>query len=293
MKNSGFRKNDYAASVAFIAYSSSVAITPICLIKLMEELSFSMAGGGGIEAVRTVLVVVVLLLSGFAAARWGKSRILIVGSLLLAVGMGAYALAPAYIVVLSAMVFVGLGGGIVEGLVNPLVQDTHPEDSGKYLNIVNAFWSIGVLSSVLISGMLLTRGVSWRYLMAGSSVLGLLSALLLYAFREKKPAATSQNEAANTRQTGTAETWRLTKEILKTKRFRAFAAAMFTGAGAEATFTFWSASYLQIHFQTLPRAGGFGTAFFAAGMIAGRMLSGHYVKQENLRTLILVSATAG
>ena len=155
------KRMDYAGAVGFLAYSWSAVVTPICLLAMAKDLNFTLAGGGAIDAVRTLLVLIVLLASGFAAARWGKVVVLGVGSLVLAAGMFLYALAPVHVAILGAMVLVGTGGGLLEGLINPLVQDSHPKDSGRYLNFVNGFWSVGVLSSVLIVGELLTRGVSW------------------------------------------------------------------------------------------------------------------------------------
>jgi fucose permease len=279
-------RTDYAGALGFLAYSSSAIMTPICLLALMAELKFSLAGGGGIEAVRTLMILVVLVASGFAAARWGMAAVLGAGSILLAVGMLAYAVAPAYGVVLVAMVAVGLGSGVIEGLVNPLVQQEHPGDSGKYLNIVNAFWSIGVMGSVLVSGELLTRGVSWRPLVAASGAIAVASGALFLAFGRPARAAAAQPVAS-------AEAWLRMKAVLVNRRFWVFAAALFFGGGAEATFTFWSASYVQLYYGALPRAGGFGTACFAGGMIAGRMLSGHFVHQGGLRALIAASAAGG
>ena len=281
-------KLDYGGAMGFLAYSSSAVMTPICLLKLMEELSFSLAEGGGIEAVRAFLILVVLVISGFAAARWGKPTVLAWGSFLVAAGMFTYAIAPAYGIVLTAMALVGVGSGIVEGLVNPLVQDCHPQDSGRYLNIVNGFWSIGVMTTVLVTGELLTRGVSWRILMACSGGLGVISGSLFLFFRSSdKHAEPVKSSQAN------AEALANIGKILKLKRFWVFAAALLTGGGAEAAFTFWSASYVQIHFGAFPRAGGFGTGCFAGGMVVGRMLSGRYVHQRGLRVLILTSALVG
>lgn len=288
MSKLSLKKLDYGCAMGFFAYSSSAAMTPICLLKLMEELSFSLAEGGGIEAVRALLILVVLVVSGFAAARWGKPMVLAWGSLLIAAGMFTYAVAPAYGVVLSAMALVGIGSGIVEGLVNPLVQDCHPNDSGRYLNIVNGFWSIGVFATVLVAGELLTRGVSWRTLIACSGALGVISGILFLLFRAGTGKEPSQ-KASQTNAEALAHLWK----ILRVKRFWVFAAALLTGGAAEGAFTFWSASYVQIYFETVPRAGGFGTACIAGGMVAGRMLSGRYVHQKGLRALVLASASIG
>lgn len=279
-------RTDWAGAAGFLAYASSAIMTPICLLALMEELEFSLAGGGGIEAMRTVMILAVLVVSGFAAARWGMPVVLGCGSLVLAAGMFAYAAAPTYGVVLAAMAAVGFGGGVVEALVNPLVQQEHRDDSGSYLNFVNAFWSIGVMASVLVSGELLTRGVSWRMLVAASGGIALAAAALFLAVGRSAGVAAARPVAP-------AQAWLRIKAVLANRRFWVFAAALFFGAGAEAAFTFWSASYVQLHYGALPRAGGFGTACFAGGMIAARMASGRFVRQGGLRTLIAASAAGG
>ena len=286
-----FKRTDFACALAFLAYSSSAIMTPMCLLKLMEELDFSLSEGGVIEVVRVVLLLVILVAGGIAAARWGKPVVMLWGSLFLAAGMFSYAIAPAYGVVLAAMALVGIGGGVIEGLVNPMVQDAHPDDSGRYLNIVNAFWSVGILTSVLITGILLTRGVSWRTLIACSGLLGVLSGVIFFRLmRTHRRNATGRSTASVSE---VRESWGHIRTVLVEKRFWVFAAAMFFGAGAEGAFTFWSASYIQIYYETLPNAAGYGTAIFAGGMIAGRMLSGKYVHQNGLRRLILFSAIIG
>ena len=286
-----FKRTDIACAIAFLAYSSSAIMTPMCLLKLMNELDFTLSAGGAIEVVRVVLLLSVLIAGGIAAARWGKPLVMLWGSIFLAAGMFAYAAAPVYALVLVAMVLVGTGGGIIEGLVNPMVQDAHPNDSGRYLNIVNAFWSVGILGSVLVTGVLLTRGVSWRILIAGSGLLGVISAyILLRLWRARK---TDFSKARETGGETAKEAWQHIRAVLVEKRFWVFALAMFFGAGAEGAFTFWSASYIQLHYGTLPNAAGYGTAIFAGGMIAGRFLSGKFVHQKGLRALILVSASVG
>ena len=64
---------DIASSVSLMAYSASMVATPICLIVLMKEMNLNLSEGGGIEAVRTILLIAVLLISGLAASRFRKN----------------------------------------------------------------------------------------------------------------------------------------------------------------------------------------------------------------------------
>ena len=283
-------KLDYASAAGFLAYSASVVVTPIVLLALAEDLSFGLAQGGGIEAVRAGFLMAILVASGFAASHWGKVAVLAGGSLILGAGLIAYAVAPAYSVVLLAIVLVGLGGGVVEALINPLIQDVHPNDSGRYLNIVNAFFSVGVLLAVLVTGELLTRGVSWRFMVGAVGVLAIASAVLFVVRGQEEFRREAARRAARGRE---ANTFRHARTILREPAFWVFALAMFCGGGAEGAFTFWSASYIQLNFDAVARAGGLGTAVFAGGMVLGRLASGRFVHQGGLPTLILASALTG
>ncbi len=259
---------DYATMVGFLAYSSSATATPICLVAISRELSLSLSQAGGLEVGRGALVILTLLGSGFIGAKLGKARALGWSSLLLGVGMGAYSMAPGYGALLMAFGLMGLGGGVMEALINPLVQELHPEDSGRYLNLINAFWSIGVLLTMVGTGEALS-GVCF------------VSGFLFLALQRWAPRHARQSMAAVLR-----EKW----AILTARRFWTFCAMMFFAGAAEGAFTFWSASLLQLHHGAAPRTAGFGVALFAGGMIAARLAFGWLVPQRQLWRLLMFSA---
>lgn len=280
-----FHRLDYASAAGFVAYSSSAVVTPICLVHLSRELDFNLAEGGAVEATRSLLIVLVLLISGFAAGRWGKVPMLGMSTLVLAAGLFLYAVAPSYAVVLLVMGMIGMGSGMVEGLINPLIQEVHSDDPGRYLNLLNGFWSAGVLGTVLIVGELLTRGVSWRAIVCVVGGLGILSSLLFLVHTSHTPQPH--------RPAPVSETWGHMRAILRRRRFWVFATAIFFGAGAESAYTFWTASFIQLQHGGTPRAAGIGTACFAGGMLLGRFGFGRFVPQRHLRRLLLGSAISG
>jgi len=275
---------DYASAIGYIAYAITATVTPVCLLAMAGELNFQLTGGGGLEAVRTVSVVLVLLISGFIGARWGKSRVLGWSALMVGVGMLLYALAPSYGFVLLAMIFVGLGAGSLEGLINPLIHELHPQDSGRYLNTMNGFWCVGVIVAVLASGELLTRSISWRWIMAFSGLLCLVAGALYLLFQHRGPVLEYRSHTQSLEHM---------TALFRRQRFWVYAAMMLCAGGVEGGLTFWTATYIQLHFDALPRAGGIGTACFAGGMMAGRFLFGHLVHQDGLWRLMLWSAVGG
>lgn len=275
---------DYATALSFAVYAASATVTPICLVRLSQELGFSLVGGGAIEAMRASFLLLALLGSGWAAAHFGKALCLGGSSLLLALGLGIYALAPVYGLILVAAAVAGIGAGVIEALLNPLIQDLHPNDSGRYLNILNAFFPLGVLLVVLGGGEWLTRDGSWRVIMLVLCVLCILSGILFMGLQRGSLACAP---------TGARSVLAHKQAVLRHPRFWWFAVMMFLGGGAEGGLTFWSASYIQLHFNATPRMGGIGTAAFACGMIIGRIGSGWHIPQHRLPHLIGGSALIG
>ncbi len=275
---------DYAAIACMLLYAASATVTPICLLAMAEELNFSLSAGGGIEGLRSMLIFISLFFGGFMAAKIGKVSSLTTGLFGLSIGYLIYAIAPSYEALLAATLVIGLSTGIIEGLINPLVADIHPGDSGRYLNITNAFWSVGVLSTVILAGDLLTRGISWRsiigFLACTSFILG-----IVFLFLQKKDVV--QNQLS------TKKVAKQYFECIKVRRFWIFCAMMVFAGGAEGAFTFWSASYIQVNFSANPRMAGFGTACFACGMMIVRLIGGMLVGQKYLRRFILTSAIFG
>ena len=279
-----FKSVDYAAAAGFIAYSASAMITPICLVVIARELGFSLTGGGALEVARSLPIVLTLLLSGFLAGRFGK--VLSIGGSLLVVGAGLmlYAIAPTYGVIVIAAGLMGAGGGVVEGLLNPLVQEAHPTDPGRYLNIVNAFWSIGVLLTALVGGELLSIGVPWRAILASLGAFTLVVGASFVLLHRAAP----QYDAVHSKQVLGHKL-----AILRAPRFWLFATIIALAGAVEGAFTFWSASFVQLNYRDDPRAAGIAAACFAGGMIIGRFLFGALVSQHHLHRLILLSAIAG
>lgn len=286
-----FGRFDYAAFSGFFTYASGSVVVPVALVSLANELGFSLTAGGmsaagALHLGRTIPMVFSMLLCGFAAGQWGKRRTFGCAVILMGIGMGLCAVAPIYGILFLALMIAGFGEGIIEGLATPFVQDLHTKEPGRYINFTHSFWSVGVLATVLISGALLSLGVSWRLIIAAVSASALIPALiLLLPAREKYPEhpepihwTTVHNHLV---------------EIVKVPRFWLFFAAMFFAGGGEFCLTFWCASYIQLNFTAAPWAAGVGTACFAAGMIIGRIGWGYWLRQHQLKQLIVFSALAG
>jgi len=269
-----------AACGAMFIYAVSVVAMPVCLLQMREDLGFQLTGGGALETGRTALLLAMLLISGWVAMRWGKVQPLAIGLYVTAAGLAMLSQCHAYTTAMACIMFVGAGSGLVEALVNPLVQDLHPKDAGRYLNITNAFFSFGVMGGTLLMGEALTQGATWRAIMLALAVASLCCGLLFTSSR-KAALPASAHSAGHI------------AAILLRRRFWFFGVAMVCAGATEAAYTFWSASYVQLHFDQLPRAGAAATALFAGAMAFGRLASGKAAHYVPLPRIILASALLG
>lgn len=266
---------------AFMLYAATAVVTPMSLLEMAEEFNFNLTGGGGLEISRSFLILMTLLFSGYAAARWGKVRMLAIGIIWISFGLFLYSFSMGYSMIIIAMAFVGVGGGLIEALINPLVQDIHPDDAPHHLNVANAFFSIGVFVTVLTAGELLTKGFSWRVIFV---LLGCAGIILAFVFILS---------GRGVKLPGSEHSLFHIQQIVSEPRFWILGIALFLGGAIESAFTFWSASYIQIHFDALPRAAGFGTAAFASGMAVGRLSVAKLTRYLALNRIIMLSAVLG
>lgn len=288
-----FGRYDCAAFLTFFSYASATVAIPVALILLAADLGFpleegGMGAGGALHLGRSGAMMLAMALCGFAAGRWGTRRVLGMSVVFAGVGLLLCAFAPGYGILFLALLLAGTGEGVVEGLATPFVRDLHPDEPGRYITFTHAFWSVGVLVTVLASGALLAWGVSWRTILAGIAGLAVLAgALLLLRSRagQRYPDAPDRTP------------WRLIAghalAVVRRRRFWIYFAAMVLAGGSEFVLTYWAASHIQIRYGLTAWGGGLGTAFFAGGMILGRTGWGSFIRQHRMRRLLLGSALGG
>lgn len=274
-------KLDIATWGGFIIFAVSGTIVAVSLPEISATFNTNLSEGGGLEFVRNLLILGILLLAGILAQQWGKKRFLAFGQYLLAFGLLMASLAPNYQALLLALILMGAGGGFSEALINPLIVDIHKEKSGRFLNLSHGFFPLGVMGSALIFGELLTLGYSWRLLFQIGAV-GSLIVALAYTILHF-PAAARDNTPYP----------QLFSKILSLSGFWLFTAAIMLGGAIEASLAFWSRTYVGEYLSAVPRAGAIAVALFSAAMVFGRFLAAYLSGKVSLNLIMLVSAVLG
>ncbi len=261
-------------------YAMTMGLLPVALLAMAHSIGFTLTGGGGLTSVGDIILLAVLFLSGFIAAKIGKVFSIILGGWILSFTMLMSGLSHTYYAILGWSLVAGLGKGLIEALLNPLIDEMSIGDGGKAINVVNAFFSIGVCTSALLFGELLNLGLNWRILYFVAAGMSACNTLIFTVLRPK-----GVHEAA-------VEPLHLGR-IFRSPQSWILGVALFAGGGIEAALIFWTPSYIQLVLGSSVRAGAVGTAIFAGSMAIGRILSGRAAPKYGLWNVIVAMGVLG
>ncbi len=276
-----YRKTLIGSCSMMYLYAMTVGLLPVALVAMSQSIGFTLTGGGGLSSVGDVVILMVLVASGFLAAKIGKIRAIILGGWILTLALVLCGFSNTYGSILGWSILAGVGKGLIEALLNPLVDDLSEGDGGRAINVVNGFFSIGVCTSALLFGELLNLGLNWRILYFVAAV---VSAMNTSLFTVLRPHASLYKDKVEALHLG---------RIAKNSQVLFLGIAIFAGAGVEGVLTFWSASYIQLGLGEGVRVAAIGTALFAGAMAVGRISCGRLAPKFGLWRILVITGLCG
>lgn len=142
---------------------------------------------GLLIAVQNIGFMLALIISGPLADTHDKTKILLIGSLLLSVSFFTFYWKDVFSLNLSVILLMGLGIGTYEGVTDPLLLEIHQEKEGLFISINHFFVTFGCL---MITVYLLFLQMNWLQAIDQAALAVLLLALcfgLSTLKTEKKP----------------------------------------------------------------------------------------------------------
>jgi MFS family permease len=92
----------------------------------------------------------------------GMKALILMACLLQIIGVAGTVLAPSLPVLAMATLAIGLGNGLVEAIINPLVATIYPESKTHKLNLLHAWWPGGIVIGALIGYLLGQVHATWQ-----------------------------------------------------------------------------------------------------------------------------------
>lgn len=229
---------------------------------------------GRIPAFMFAGVVAGILLSGPLADRFGARFFTVSGMAVAALGLILMSAARGYGALLAAGTVSGLGAGILDMAMSPIVSAVCPERRTAALNRLHAYYCIGGVGTVLAASIGLRFSVPWRFV---SAVMALIPLALLVAF-----ALVSLPPLVHPDHTREG-----LRRLLRRPRFLLALAIIALAGATEAGIMQWLPAYSERVLGYGKAAGGAALILFSLGMACGRMLASHRLNRLGPYALLI------
>jgi fucose permease len=251
---------------AMVCLAIAVNLMPIFLTTLRVELGgrTGLSGEqlGRISAVTFAGLVGGILFTGPLADRWGGKLFSILGTLLIGVGLGLLAVSPGYSMALVAVFVMGLGAGILDMVLSPIVAALQPENRAKALNWLHSFYGIGTVVTVLVGTLALRLGIGWRTISLTLIVVPLMVALGF--LNVDLPPLISEKEGGRIP----------IRDLCRNSSFVSVNVAIFLGGALELGLAQWLPAYAEMSLGFSKSTGSVSLLAFSAAMALGRVFAG-------------------
>ena len=218
------------------------------------------------------------IVGGYLADRLGKRLLLRLGFLLLCVGFVLVAWWPAAGWAVLGIGAAGAGGGLTESLGSALLADIHVERRQVYLNLSQAFFSTGAVVGPFAAGMIIQRGLGWRFSYVAVAVL--FAVVLAWFTVERMPDPPKKETMAPPLPSGA---------LLRNPILWATCVGIFLYVAGESAVSCWAPQYFIERWGFGVRGAGLMLSLFWCGMIPSRLLGGALYKR--VRDIDLVIGT--
>ena len=193
MNNQTNYKNNFvfiAAYIGMLTFGISMTSIGAILPNIVEKFSLSGYSAGAIVSLLPIGILAGSLTFGPIVDRYGYKFLLIICSFLVIAGLVGIAVAESFIFLQTAILIIGLGGGVINGGTNALVADISGNAKGSKLSFLGIFYGVGALGLPVILGFL-SGSFSYRDILITVSIF-LLLLLIIIVFIEFPPPKQAQ-----------------------------------------------------------------------------------------------------
>ena len=200
-----------------------------------------------------------MIVSGLLVGRIGYRLTLIVALIFLSAGMVMLAFGPFWLGIVSVCIF-GIGYGITSPVGNLRTAETNPRRRAAALNVINAVWGLGAMSSpFLIAAAARAHRISWFLYGTAAALLALLVAMAFSRFVPDTHARAAHEPSG--------------RSVWNSAMLPAICALFFLYVGTETSFGAWVATYARRMGPANHAFWAMTPSFFWGALLAGRALA--------------------
>jgi MFS family permease len=254
----------YLCYGAMMSLAIGLNLLPVFLTTLSELFGgtegLSQEELGRLGAVAFLGLAVGIVMTGPLADRWGAKPFAQLGNAMIAASLIGMAFAPTYGALGIWMFTLGLGAGILDMVLSPVVAALNPERRAVAMNWLHSFYCVGAVVTILAGSLALNAGLGWR---GSCLVLVPLPLGLLIAFASQRfPAMSAEGGRSPMR------------ALMKRGWFVAALVAIFLGGATELGMAQWLPAYAERSLGFSQWTASMALLAFSVAMALGRMVIG-------------------
>lgn len=274
----GVRSLMLSAWAGIFVFGIVMATLGAILPSLFERIQFNKSEAGNLFFFMNLAMLGMSVVFGPVVDRFGYRIFLALCCLLVAVSFFLFTIAPTYSLLVTAALFLGVGGGGLNGGSNALTSDLSPESRSAALNLLGIFFGFGALLIPFLIGTLLSS-LGLHVILIVATVLSLIPFVLFILLRFPKA---KQAQGFPMRRAARV----IGHPLLWLCGF-----LLFFQSGNEFTVGGWISTYLNENFRFSRMSASLVLAGYWGAMMVGRLVvSRKLVRVLKNETLILSSA---
>ena len=249
---------------AMLSLAIGINLLPVFLTTL--GMLYGGAGGltqeelGRLGAITFAGLVAGIVLTGPLADRCGAKPFALLGNILTGASLLAAAFAPGYKSLACALFFLGLGAGVLDMVLSPVVAALNPHRRVAAMNWLHSFYCVGAVVTILVGTVVLHAGYGWRF--ACLVFLPFPATFsVAFAFLSFPPLAVEGTHIS-------------ARSLFRQRWFRLALVAIFLGGAAELGMAQWLPAYAENELGYPTWIGGAALLAFSVAMAIGRMVIG-------------------
>lgn len=205
---------------------------------------------------------------------------------LVGLGLTIYALAPAFWIIIPAVMLMAVGSGAIDAALNLFAAQNLP---ARYMSWLHAFYGVGALAGPFVMAVMFGMGQSWRWGYATVAMILWVMALVFVATRNQWHSGTPEvSEDTESPISG--------RSVLQIPRVQLSMLMMMGGAIVEVLASLWITSLLIQRFGVSESHGAIGLGVYWAGLTGARVVvpilwpHAAPLRIQRVSTLIVLSA---
>jgi len=196
-------------------------------------LNLSLFQVGSLPALLMLGFSVAVFIGGPLSDLLNKKRLLMLGLFLVGASLALFGFSFMFLVSLSIVVLMGIGGGLIESSSNPLLIRLFPGRETTIMNLHHFFFAAGSLVGPLVMGTLLSQEIPWRWGYVG---FGALVVIIPVALAFSGQTIREKGQYLNLASVG---------QILSNRAFQVFSFLIFFSSGIQNGIAYWMVTFLK------------------------------------------------